>query len=148
MLWQCRGAAAAVIVFDITNTESLAKAKNWVKELQRQGNPNMIMALAGNKADLVEARAVTSEEAQVNCTLVTSLQNFRCTAHLLICIPLGLSIGGYRNAKHACGTWVSSLHFSFFCFLPALQAVTHCPLSVLIKCSLLPALLKSMFKAV
>lgn len=59
-----RGAAAAVIVFDITNTESLAKAKNWVKELQRQGNPNMIMALAGNKADLVEARAVTSEEAQ------------------------------------------------------------------------------------
>ena len=29
-----------------------------------QGNPNMIMALAGNKADLSEARAVTKEEAQ------------------------------------------------------------------------------------
>lgn len=29
-----------------------------------QGNPNMIMALAGNKADLAEARAVTKEEAQ------------------------------------------------------------------------------------
>ncbi|KAK9794668.1 hypothetical protein WJX73_004455 [Symbiochloris irregularis] len=59
-----RGAAAAVIVFDITNTESLGKAKNWVKELQRQGNPNMVMALAGNKADLADARAVTTEEAQ------------------------------------------------------------------------------------
>lgn len=71
----CRGAAAAVIVFDITNTESLGKAKNWVKELQRQGNPNMIMALAGNKADLGNARAVATEEAQVetscSCILVS-----------------------------------------------------------------------------
>ncbi|BDA44019.1 Ras-related protein Rab-5C [Coccomyxa sp. Obi] len=59
-----RGAAAAVVVFDITNAESFAKAKNWVKELQRQGNPNMIMALAGNKADLAAQRAVTTEEAK------------------------------------------------------------------------------------
>ena len=48
-----------MVVFDITNAESFAKAKNWVKELQRQGNPNMIMALAGNKADLAAQRAVT-----------------------------------------------------------------------------------------
>ncbi|CAL5218856.1 g588 [Coccomyxa viridis] len=59
-----RGAAAAVVVFDITNTESFAKAKNWVKELQRQGNPNMIMALAGNKADLAAQRSVTADEAK------------------------------------------------------------------------------------
>ena len=64
-----RGAAAAVIVFDITNVESLGKAKTWVKELQRQGSPNMIMALAGNKADLGESRAVTSEEAQAGSWL-------------------------------------------------------------------------------
>ena len=61
----CRGAAAAVVVFDITNAESFTKAKNWVKELQRQGNPAMIMALAGNKADLAGQRAVTTEDAQV-----------------------------------------------------------------------------------
>ncbi len=54
-----------MVVFDITNAESFAKAKNWVKELQRQGNPNMIMALAGNKADLAAQRAVTSEDAKV-----------------------------------------------------------------------------------
>ncbi|KAK9867040.1 hypothetical protein WJX84_010578 [Apatococcus fuscideae] len=58
-----RGAAAAVIVYDITNQDSFTKAKNWVKELQRQGNPNMLMALAGNKADLADSRAVTKEEA-------------------------------------------------------------------------------------
>jgi hypothetical protein len=67
-----RGAAAAVVVFDITNAESFAKAKNWVKELQRQGNPNMIMALAGNKADLAAQRAVTVEEAKVSVTLVAA----------------------------------------------------------------------------
>jgi hypothetical protein len=45
-----RGAAAAVIVYDITSADSLTRAKAWVKELQRQGNPNMIMALAGRWA--------------------------------------------------------------------------------------------------
>lgn len=42
-----RGAAAAIIVFDITSAESFNRAKAWVRELQRQGSPNMIMALAG-----------------------------------------------------------------------------------------------------
>lgn len=58
-----RGAAAAIIVFDITSPDSFTRAKNWVKELQRQGNPNMIMALAANKADLEAQRAVSGEEA-------------------------------------------------------------------------------------
>lgn len=38
---------AAIIVYDITSTDSFARAKNWVRELQRQGSPNLIMALAG-----------------------------------------------------------------------------------------------------
>lgn len=59
-----RGAAAAIIVYDITQSESFTKAKNWVKELQRQGSPNMVMVLAGNKADLADNRQVTAEEAQ------------------------------------------------------------------------------------
>ena len=59
-----RGAAAAVVVYDISNADSFAKAKSWVKELQRQGNPAMIMALAGNKADLTELRAVQADEAK------------------------------------------------------------------------------------
>ena len=47
-----------MIVFDISSADSFAKAKTWVKELQRQGNPNMIMALTGNKADLADQRQV------------------------------------------------------------------------------------------
>jgi Ras-related protein Rab-5C len=32
----------------------LKKAKSWVKELQRQANPNIVIALVGNKIDLVQ----------------------------------------------------------------------------------------------
>merc|ERR1712188_142136 len=53
-----RGAAAAVVVYDITNAESFARAKSWVKELQRQGSPNIVIALAGNKCDLASKRNV------------------------------------------------------------------------------------------
>jgi GTPase SAR1 family protein len=49
-----RNAAAAVVVYDITKSASLEKAKAWVKELQRQANPNIVIALVGNKLDLVE----------------------------------------------------------------------------------------------
>ncbi|GKV00271.1 hypothetical protein SLEP1_g12989 [Rubroshorea leprosula] len=60
-----RGAAAGIIVYDITSTESFARAKKWVQELQKQGNPSMVMALAGNKADLDDRRKVTTEEARL-----------------------------------------------------------------------------------
>eukprot|EP01018_Ginkgo_biloba_P033628 Gb_41296 [translate_table: standard] len=59
-----RGASAAVVVYDITSTESYQKAQYWVKELQKHGSPNIVMALVGNKADLQEDRAVESEAAQ------------------------------------------------------------------------------------
>ncbi|XP_047955262.1 ras-related protein RABF2b-like [Salvia hispanica] len=59
-----RGAAAAIIVYDITNQASFDRAKKWVKELQAQGNPNMVMALAGNKSDMVDGRTVAPEDAQ------------------------------------------------------------------------------------
>jgi Ras-related protein Rab-5C len=47
---------------------SLDKAKAWVKELQRQANENIVIALAGNKADLVrehpDKRAVQTADAE------------------------------------------------------------------------------------
>merc|ERR1711943_119587 len=58
-----RGAAAAVVVYDITNSDTFARAKSWVKELQRQGSPNIVIALAGNKCDLASKRKVESSEA-------------------------------------------------------------------------------------
>ncbi|GAB4839199.1 Ras- protein Rab-5 [Ancistrocladus abbreviatus] len=59
-----RGAAAAVVVYDITSMESFEKAKKWVQELQRQGNPNMFTVLVANKADLDMKRKVDNEVAE------------------------------------------------------------------------------------
>ncbi|PFH56206.1 hypothetical protein XA68_16900 [Ophiocordyceps unilateralis] len=63
-----RNANCAVVVYDITQSSSLDKAKAWVKELQRQANENIIIALAGNKLDLVnqqpDKRAISTNEAE------------------------------------------------------------------------------------
>jgi GTPase SAR1 family protein len=52
------GAAAFV------SQDTFQRAKQWVKELQRQGNPNIVIALAGNKSDLNSKRKVEPEEAE------------------------------------------------------------------------------------
>lgn len=59
-----RNANCAVVVYDITQTASLEKARTWIRELQRQADPNIIIALCGNKSDLSARRQVTQEEAQ------------------------------------------------------------------------------------
>ncbi|KAJ7969623.1 Ras-related protein [Quillaja saponaria] len=59
-----RGAAAAIVVYDITSMDSFLRAKKWVQELQRQGNSSVIMFLVGNKADLAEKREVGNEEGE------------------------------------------------------------------------------------
>ncbi|KAB5532285.1 hypothetical protein DKX38_018955 [Salix brachista] len=69
-----RGAAAAIIVYDISNQASFERAKKWVQELQAQGNPNMVMALAGNKADLLDARKVTAEANTLPKSFINALQ--------------------------------------------------------------------------
>ncbi|EFP77609.2 hypothetical protein PGT21_019087 [Puccinia graminis f. sp. tritici] len=52
-----RNAQAAIVAYDITKSSSLDKAKSWVKELQRQGHANIVIALIGNKLDLVQSDA-------------------------------------------------------------------------------------------
>merc|ERR1712168_1667172 len=58
-----RGAQAAIVVYDITNADTFERAKSWVKELQRQASPNIVIALSGNKADLTTNRIVEYDEA-------------------------------------------------------------------------------------
>ena len=58
-----RGAQAAIVVYDITNADTFTRAKTWVRELQRQARPDIVIALAGNKSDLGSRRTVEYEEA-------------------------------------------------------------------------------------
>ena len=51
-----RGAAAAIIVYDITRANTFNTLKTWVEELKSKGPKDIIIAIAGNKADLEELR--------------------------------------------------------------------------------------------
>lgn len=53
-----------MVVDDITNDKSSARAKKRIKELKRQADPNDVIALSGNKADSANERAINFQEAQ------------------------------------------------------------------------------------
>ena len=57
-----RNAQAALVVYDVTKSSSLVKAKHWVAELQRQASPGIVIALVGNKLDLCEDDAPEPEQ--------------------------------------------------------------------------------------
>ncbi|KAF9580758.1 hypothetical protein BGW38_002462 [Lunasporangiospora selenospora] len=59
-----RNAQAAVVVYDVTKTSSLEKAKSWVKELQRQANPNIVIALTGNKVTCADDEETVEDEEE------------------------------------------------------------------------------------
>ncbi|KAF8578613.1 GTP-binding protein RAB5 [Ramaria rubella] len=59
-----RNANCAVVVYDITQMASLDKARTWIRELQRQADPSIVILLCGNKTDLDARRQVSKEEAQ------------------------------------------------------------------------------------
>ncbi|KAJ2016276.1 GTP-binding protein of the rab/ypt [Coemansia sp. S680] len=57
-----RSALGAIVVYDITQAASFDRAKSWIKELHRQADPGIVIALAGNKTDLADRRTVSKEE--------------------------------------------------------------------------------------
>eukprot|EP01138_Halocafeteria_seosinensis_P005349 gb/GECG01005468.1/.p1 GENE.gb/GECG01005468.1/~~gb/GECG01005468.1/.p1 ORF type:complete len:180 (+),score=20.44 gb/GECG01005468.1/:1-540(+) len=70
-----RGAGAAIVVYDITNKESFDGAKSWITELQRRGDKNCIIALAGNKSDMAEEREVHTD-VRFRCFTVIAFMVF------------------------------------------------------------------------
>ena len=59
-----QGSQCAIIVFSIDSSDSFAEASQWVEELNSHFDEMPILYLVGNKADLVDSRKVTVEEAQ------------------------------------------------------------------------------------
>jgi small GTP-binding protein len=81
-----RGAQAAIVVYDITNKETFHKAQTWIKELQRQASPNIVIALAGNKLDLASKRAVSYEDAKAyadECSLLFMETSAKTAANVM-----------------------------------------------------------------
>lgn len=53
-----RNAAAAIVVYDITNEATFDVLQEWIKELNRLGPPDIVLAIAANKCDLEDKREV------------------------------------------------------------------------------------------
>ncbi|ODV93661.1 hypothetical protein PACTADRAFT_51432 [Pachysolen tannophilus NRRL Y-2460] len=59
-----RGAVGALVVYDISNSESYESVSRWLKELKEHADANIVIELVGNKSDLDHLRAVPTEEAR------------------------------------------------------------------------------------
>mmetsp|Transcript_20504 Transcript_20504/g.44846 ORF Transcript_20504/g.44846 Transcript_20504/m.44846 type:complete len:208 (+) Transcript_20504:339-962(+) len=58
-----RDADAALLVFDITDVDSFARVKKWVRELKKMAGKEIVLVVAGNKIDRERERMVPAEEA-------------------------------------------------------------------------------------
>merc|ERR1712127_853951 len=59
-----RGAAGALLVYDITRKETFNHLTRWLEEVRQNGNPDIMVMLIGNKADLDNRRQVSTEEGE------------------------------------------------------------------------------------
>lgn len=67
-----RGAAAAMVVFEINVADTFEKAKFWVRELH-VNSPETIVLLVGNKKDLESERQVSLADAQQGAAEMNAL---------------------------------------------------------------------------
>lgn len=56
-----RSAAAALVVFDLTNRESFNNLADWIKAFRSVGGDNTILIVIGNKCDLPDRQIQTAE---------------------------------------------------------------------------------------
>lgn len=85
-----KNAKAAIVVYDVTDKKTFQGAKNWIGELQEHASSEIVIALVGNKADLVDLKQVTTEVTLFISVIVSGVQghlvfffdeliNFNCT---------------------------------------------------------------------
>lgn len=60
-----KGAAAAIVVYDMTRSESFGTLQKWVAELRDKGPEDIKICIAGNKKDLEAQRKVDAADAEV-----------------------------------------------------------------------------------
>lgn len=59
-----RGAAGAILVYDITSRASFAKLDKWLADARALASPHLVLVLVGNKTDKDEDRQVEYAEGE------------------------------------------------------------------------------------
>mmetsp|Transcript_94503 Transcript_94503/g.130185 ORF Transcript_94503/g.130185 Transcript_94503/m.130185 type:complete len:147 (+) Transcript_94503:48-488(+) len=58
-----KGAVGALLVYDITKTESYENVSKWMEEIEKNGSESIVLMLIGNKSDLAKSREISQEDA-------------------------------------------------------------------------------------
>lgn len=59
-----RGAAGALLVYDVTRRDTFVNVKRWLDEAKINSNSEMVITLVGNKCDLDSKRAISTAEGE------------------------------------------------------------------------------------
>ncbi|KAJ0979573.1 hypothetical protein J5N97_015047 [Dioscorea zingiberensis] len=59
-----RGAVGALLVYDITKSQTFDNVQRWLRELRDHADSNIVIMMAGNKSDLNHLRSVQEDDAQ------------------------------------------------------------------------------------
>ena len=57
-----RDSSVAVVVYDVSSRSSFANTSKWIEEVRAERGADVVIALVGNKTDLVDRREVSVEE--------------------------------------------------------------------------------------
>lgn len=115
-----RGAAGALLVYDITSRDSFNALANWLRDARTLAGPNIVILLVGNKKDLDSKREVTfleaSKFAQENgCSIFLCIQ--LCSIFLCIQLILCFFIILAWNNNILCTSNMAMYLFSELIFL-------------------------------
>ena len=59
-----RGAMGILLVYDVTDRQSFENIRNWIKNIKQHASETVRKILLGNKCDMDEKRAVSTEEGE------------------------------------------------------------------------------------
>mmetsp|Transcript_32982 Transcript_32982/g.82912 ORF Transcript_32982/g.82912 Transcript_32982/m.82912 type:complete len:202 (-) Transcript_32982:321-926(-) len=59
-----RGAAGALLLYDITRRETFEHLTIWLEDCRRYSNQNIVIMMIGNKSDMEDKRQVSTQEGQ------------------------------------------------------------------------------------
>ncbi|RRT55550.1 hypothetical protein B296_00028352 [Ensete ventricosum] len=65
-----RDADAALLVYDITDTDTFLRVRKWVKELQQMASKDIVMVIAANKSDLIRSKNYDIQGAESYATTI------------------------------------------------------------------------------
>ena len=59
-----KDSAVAIVVYDVTSRDSFVAVEKWIEDAKALRDDDVLLILAGNKADMVDHRQVSTEEGK------------------------------------------------------------------------------------